>query len=227
MKNGLPSARSMIRRLSETRSLPSPRSSGQHFLGGFLAERIESQLCVVSFAAPLMRVLGAIVYQQQDFCGSDRVGEQVQESLRLLVDPMQVLEYHHQRLVEALAHEDALDGFQGAALANLRVHMRKRVVTFDDAEQRKEVRECVFERAIQREYPSVHLLTPGALIVIAGDLEVARVEDRSPAGMPTRLPCEAENVSNTIQPDCKTALNSRNRRDLPTPGSAIAATICP
>ena len=41
------------------------------------------------------------------------------------------------------------------------------------------------------------------------------------------LPCETEKVSSTIQPDCETALNSNNRRDLPTPGSAIAATICP
>src|SRR6266851_3017429 len=41
------------------------------------------------------------------------------------------------------------------------------------------------------------------------------------------FPCETENVSSTIQPDCETALNSNNKRDLPTPGSAIAATICP
>jgi hypothetical protein len=41
------------------------------------------------------------------------------------------------------------------------------------------------------------------------------------------LPCETETVSSTNQPDCKTALNSKNRRDLRTPGSAIAATICP
>src|SRR5208283_5688297 len=41
------------------------------------------------------------------------------------------------------------------------------------------------------------------------------------------LPCETENVSSTIQPDCETALNSNNRRDLPTPGSPIAATTWP
>src|SRR5216684_1029270 len=34
-------------------------------------------------------------------------------------------------------------------------------------------------------------------------------------------------VSSTIRPDCEVALNSKNSRDLPTPASAIAATICP
>ena len=41
------------------------------------------------------------------------------------------------------------------------------------------------------------------------------------------FPCDTENVSSTIQPDWFFALNSKNRRDLPIPGSAIAATICP
>ena len=50
---------------------------------------------------------------------------------------MQVLEYHHQRLVEALAQEDALDASERAPLADLRVHLRERVVTLDDPEQPK------------------------------------------------------------------------------------------
>jgi len=37
--------------------------------------------------------------------------------------------------------------------------------------------------------------------------------------------CESTGVSNTSHPLCDVALNSWHRRELPTPGSAIAATM--
>ncbi len=50
-----------------------------------------------------MRILGPIVDQQQNFRGPNRVGQQIQQRLRLLVDPVQILEDHHQRLIDRLA----------------------------------------------------------------------------------------------------------------------------
>ena len=70
--------------------------------------------------------------------------------LRLLVDPVQVLEDHHQRLVERLAQQDALDRIERAPLADLRVHLRQRIVALDDPEQREQIRQRVLQRAIQR-----------------------------------------------------------------------------
>src|ERR1700722_10925489 len=85
---------------------------------------------------------------------------------------MQVFEDDNQRLVQALAQQDALDRVQRPPLLDLPVHLRKRVATFDDSKQRKEVRNCVFEGAIQREYLAVHFLAPGVLIFFSVDLEV-------------------------------------------------------
>jgi hypothetical protein len=75
----------------------------EHFLGAFLAQRVEPQLRVVGLAIPLMRILGPVVDEQQEFRGTKRIREQVQQLLGLLVDPMQVLEDHHQRLIETFA----------------------------------------------------------------------------------------------------------------------------
>jgi hypothetical protein len=50
----------------------------EHFLGALLAERIETQLCVISFVAPTVRVLRTVVHQQQNLGGTDRIGKQVQ-----------------------------------------------------------------------------------------------------------------------------------------------------
>src|SRR5216684_1828773 len=44
-----------------------------------------------------MRVLGPIVHQQQDLRVRDRLREEIEERLRLIVDPVQILEDHNQR----------------------------------------------------------------------------------------------------------------------------------
>jgi hypothetical protein len=41
--------------------------------------------------------------EQQDLCGSDRIGQQVQQLLGLLIDSVEVFEDHHQRLIERFA----------------------------------------------------------------------------------------------------------------------------
>ena len=61
-----------------------------------------------------MPVLGAIVDQQQYRAFAMRVGQQVEQRLRLLVDPVQVLEDHDQRLIQAFTHDDALDRVERA-----------------------------------------------------------------------------------------------------------------
>ena len=76
-------------------------------------------------------VLGTVVNQQQNLRGGDRIGEQIEQRLGFFIDPVQVLENYNQRLVEALAHEDSLDRLQRTPLADLRIHLRKRIVLVD------------------------------------------------------------------------------------------------
>ena len=98
--------------------------------------------------------------------GPDRVGEQIQECLRPVVDPMQVFEDHYQRLVEALAQQDALDRVERAPLASLHLDLRDLTVLIAQAEQPVQVGECILERAIEREDLAVNLLAPRALVVL-------------------------------------------------------------
>ena len=74
MKNGLPSVRLDDQALERRQFGAVAEQRGQHLVGALLAERIEPQLRVVGLAAPLMRVLGAVVHQQQDLarCRSSR-----------------------------------------------------------------------------------------------------------------------------------------------------------
>ena len=83
-----------------------------------------------------------------------------------LVDPVQVLEDHDQRLVEALAHQYPLDRLQRPPPPDLRVHLRQRVVALDDAEQGEtDMAGCLpaFGRAPTT--APADLLAPGALVI--------------------------------------------------------------
>ena len=163
----------MISRLSGLQFLAVAEQRAQHLVGAFLAQRVEPQLRVVGLVSPLMRVLGSIVYQQQNLRSPDRVGEQIEQSLGALVDPMEVLEDHDQRLVERFAQENPLDRVERAPLASLHLDLRDLTVLVAQAEQSVQVRECILERAIESEDLAVNLLAPRALVVLGADLEIA------------------------------------------------------
>jgi hypothetical protein len=86
---------------------------------------------------------------------------------------MQVLEDHHQRLIERLAQQYPLDSVECAPLAHLRVHLRQRIVAVGDAEQAEQVRQGIFEAAIERDHAACNLFTPLAAVVAGVDTEVA------------------------------------------------------
>ena len=75
----------------------------QHCRAIFAAEGVEPELQVVAPARPFMAVLRTVVDQQQHARVGDAVGEQVEQRLGLGVDPMKVLEDHHQRVLQRLA----------------------------------------------------------------------------------------------------------------------------
>jgi hypothetical protein len=64
---------------------------------------------------------------------------------------MEVLEHNDQRLVEAFAQQDALEGILRALPPNLRIHLGERIVTLVDSEQTENVRHGVFQRTVEFE----------------------------------------------------------------------------
>ena len=56
-----------------------------------------------------MLVLGAVVDEEQEARRGQALDEAIEQGLGLAVDPVQVLEDHHQRLDLALAQQQALD----------------------------------------------------------------------------------------------------------------------
>ena len=76
----------------------------------------------------------------------------------LLIDPVQVLKDHHQRLIERFAQKNALDSIERAPLLYLSIHLRKRIFAFDDSEQREQIRQRVFERPIECQYVAGYFL---------------------------------------------------------------------
>ena len=99
-------------------------------------------------------------------------GEETQKFLGDIVDPVQVFEHQHQRLIAALAKQQAHDRLLGAAAAGLGVHLRERIGAFIDAKQRKKVGQRLFETPIEQSNLAGHLLTPGARFIVGRDFEV-------------------------------------------------------
>ena len=64
---------------------------------------IDPELAVVGLAAPGVLVLGAVVDQEHEARRGHALDEAIEQGLGLAVDPVQILEDHHQRLDLALA----------------------------------------------------------------------------------------------------------------------------
>ena len=62
---------------------------------------------------------------------------------------MQVLEDHHQRLIEGLAQQYPLDRFERAPLLDLPIHLRQGILALDDTQQAEQVRQRIFHRAVE------------------------------------------------------------------------------
>ena len=75
----------------------------QQMLGALRPQRIDTQLAVIGLAGPGVAILGPEVDRQQHRRTGHAVSDEVEEGLRLRVDPVQILEHQHHRLHLALA----------------------------------------------------------------------------------------------------------------------------
>ena len=70
----------------------------EQLVGALGRQGIDPELAVVGLAAPGVLVLGAVVDEEQEARRGQAVDEAIEQGLGLAVDPVQVLEDHHQRL---------------------------------------------------------------------------------------------------------------------------------
>ena len=61
---------------------------------------------------------------------------------------MQVFEDHHQRVLQRVAQDEALDRFERAQAPDLRVHLSQRIGGFLDSEQRQQIGQQLAERRV-------------------------------------------------------------------------------
>jgi hypothetical protein len=70
----------------------SPLEHDGAIFGTLPSQRIAAEQYVVALVGPFVAVLWAIVHQQQHMRIADAIGEQIEQRLGLLVDPVQVFE---------------------------------------------------------------------------------------------------------------------------------------
>ena len=189
MKNGLPPGALGDQPLECFEFRPFTEQRREHRRGVFAAQGVEPELQVVASARPFMAVLRTIVHEQQHARTGDAVGEQVEQRLGLGVDPMQVLEDHHQRVLERLAQDDPLDRFERAPAPDLRVHLGQRIGAFLYSEQSQQVRQRIAERRVECGKRGTDFLAPRGRIVRVLNTENSRAAIRAPAARPR--PCRA------------------------------------
>src|ERR1700730_5203371 len=89
------------------------------------------------------------------------------------VDPVQVLEDHHQRLLEALTDDDAFDRLQRAPASYPRIHHRQRRTRARDTQQAQDVGQRLRKHRVESTRFGLDLLGPATVVVLVGDLEIA------------------------------------------------------
>ena len=111
----------------------------QHLVATLHAERVEAELRVVGLVAPVVGELRPVIHQQHDPRSANRIGEQVQQRARSVVEPVQVLEDHDERLVQAFAQQQALDRVERAAPSGFGVNAGELIVVFRHLEQGEDI----------------------------------------------------------------------------------------
>jgi hypothetical protein len=136
-----------------------------------------------------MRVLRAVVHQQQHRRRRQAFHQQVEQRLRFRIDPVQVLEHEQERLDLALPQQQPLQRVEGepAPLRGVEPHPLRLVLAH--VQERKEHRQGRLQRAVQRHELARHFFPDAPHVVARLDLEIApqQLDDREVRrGLPVR-----------------------------------------
>ena len=107
-KKGLPSVRSISRRLSGSKPRVVPEQGVEQLFGALGRQGVDAELPVVGLAAPGVLVLRSVVHEEQQAGGRQALDQAVEQRLGLGVDPVQVLEDQQERLDLALPQSSRL-----------------------------------------------------------------------------------------------------------------------
>src|SRR6267154_3027964 len=111
-----------------------------------------------------MLVFRTVVEHHQNMRGADAIGEKIEQRLRLSVDPVQVFEDKQQRVIDALAMNQAPDRVASAAAPDRGIHLVERTSTVMHAEQSKQVRHRLLKGAVESEHSSSDVFTSRARV---------------------------------------------------------------
>jgi hypothetical protein len=120
-----------------------------------------------------MAVSGSVIDQEEYPRVGERVRHQIQQSLSFAVNPMQILENQHQRLIKALAKDYSFDRLQRASPPDRSVNLRQRIRRIVDAKESENVSQCVAQSRVEGGKARRHFLAPRLSIVTRIESEVA------------------------------------------------------
>ena len=145
----------------------------EQLVGALGRQGIDPELAVVGLAAPGVLVLGAVVDEEQEARRGQALDEAIEQGLGLAVDPVQVLEDHHQRLDLALAQQQALDRVERLLAPLERIEGLPGRLVHRHVEERQEGGHGGPERRGERQDLPRDLLPDLPRVVAALDREVA------------------------------------------------------
>lgn len=138
-------------------------------LGG---KRLGAELSVERLGHPAVLVLRAIVDEEQDSRGGQRVHQAVEEGLGLRIAPVEVFDHEQQRLDLALPDKETLARVDGLFPALRRIEALPRAILHEDVEHCEQGGEARQQGLVQRHDLPADLLADLPDIVPPLDLEV-------------------------------------------------------
>src|SRR4030095_15317905 len=104
--------------------------------------------------------------QQQDLGRGHALSQHIEKSLGFAIDPVQVFADEDEGLIETLAQEQALKRLKVAPAANLWVHLLQRGGRLFNTQERKEIRQGIFQAAIECQHFAGDLLLSLAFVIL-------------------------------------------------------------
>ena len=91
-----------------------PKQSGEEFLGVVAGQRLKPVFEMVALRTPLVPVFRPVRHQHEHARVADAVSQQVEQRLGLFIDPVHILEDHHDRLHATFGEDDLPDPLEGS-----------------------------------------------------------------------------------------------------------------
>ena len=138
-----------------------------------MAESIEPQRLSIGLIAPTKLILRPEVDQQQEPRVGHLLNQQIEESLALVVQPMQILNDQHQGFSRGFGQQDADHSLECARAPELRIHGGETKLVVLDLKERVKIGERRLERLIEVADPLGDLLPAARGLVALHDAKIA------------------------------------------------------